>query len=491
MRTFVCSVFVAALCLSATAQDQAKAREDWKRLDELHQVFNTYFVSEYNQSDKGAEFIQVWKEWSAEAPDFVAYFAQTYGATSQEVFGAFDGLEPLDGVINYPMPLATSMYEIDFDTLQTQVGQWLVNTGDKHMSDHERMTGDELRDLERKMQFAERALEAYRGAVEVNPEGDYAEHIAKAEQALKDARAAWEKNLDAVEWPGHNADFEGPGDPDTLAAAALKFLEKLRDEGRSWTKPEYDDEHIPLAACVIADMWGVEKTAPLTQEPTQFRLKVLVAFRGEKDPDLVYCYPMFFYTKEERGVEKAPPFYYCNSQQYASFRMPMAKLGEGGGVLADSAPAAVAARRPGQSLVVRLLLAAGLLTAGLAATSGQVLAAKVAPLGGAHAALKATREQVGWGVLVIGALALFLSLVRLAIFRDLLPQAAAICLGLALLSKGVPAQGEAPEGQEQPAQSESPLSKAASALAPFEKELGLAALVLGILHLLAGGFPFI
>ena len=116
-----------------------------------------------------------------------------------------------------------------------------------------------------------------------------------------------------------------------------------------------------MAVCVTADTWGVEKTAPLTQEPTQFRLKVLVAFRGNADPEIAYCYPMYFYTKEELGVEKAPPFYYCNSEQYASFRMPMAKVGKGGGVVADSAPCLPrnARARAGQALLSGRRLLAG------------------------------------------------------------------------------------------------------------------------------------
>lgn len=486
MKKLTCILFVFGVCLSATGQDQPKALDDWKHLDELLTAYNNYFVSEYNQSNKDAEFVRVWKEWIADAPEFVGYFQKTYGDTPQKVGEAFEGLEPLEGVNNYPVPLAGAMYEIDFDGLKTEVGIWLINAGDKHFADFERQSGDNPRDIEKKMQFAERALEAYRNAVEINPEGDYSAHVAKAEKASGEAKNAWEKAVDSLEWPGHNADFEGPGDPDDLAAAALKLLEKLREDGQGWSKPEYEDEHIPVAVCVTADTWGVEKTAPLTQEPTQFRLKVLVAFRGNADPEIAYCYPMYFYTKEELGVEKAPPFYYCNSEQYASFRMPMAKVGKGGGVVADSAPVAARGKAPGPGWLMRLLLTAVLLAGGLAASSGQVLASKAAPLSTIHSTLKGARNPIAWGLLVVGILAFFLTLVRLALFRDILPQAVAVCLGLALMAKGAPSAS--PETTGTKGAQLSPLDKIASALGPFEKPLGLAALVLGVLHLIAGGF---
>ena len=183
-----CILFVFGVCLSATGQDQPKALDDWKHLDELLTAHNNYFVSEYNQSNKDAEFVRVWKEWIADAPEFVGYFQKTYGDTPQKVGEAFEGLEPLEGVNNYPVPLAGAMYEIDFDGLKTEVGIWLINAGDKHFADFERQSGDNPRDIEKKMQFAERALEAYRNAVEINPEGDYSAHVAKAEKASGEAK---------------------------------------------------------------------------------------------------------------------------------------------------------------------------------------------------------------------------------------------------------------------------------------------------------------
>src|SRR5210317_1256219 len=94
------------------------------------------------------------------------------------------------------------------------------------------------------------------------------------------------EDIKGREWPGHNPDFSGPGDPDKLAAAALEFLEK----NPNWSRPEYDDVHIPYAASVSGADWAVSKKAPLTHQPTQYSLNILVAFKGEKNPDTAYVY---------------------------------------------------------------------------------------------------------------------------------------------------------------------------------------------------------
>lgn len=166
--------------------------------------------------------------------------------------------------------------------------------------------------------------------------------------------------------------------------------------------------------------------------------------------------------------------------------MPMAKVGKGGGVVADSAPVAAGGKAAGPGWLMRLLLAAVLLAGGLAASSGQVLASKAAPLSTVHSTLKGARNPIAWGLLVVGILAFLLTLVRLALFRDILPQAVAACLGLALMAKGAPPAS--PETTETKGAQSSPLDRIASALGPFEKPLGFAALVLGVLHLIAGGF---
>ena len=79
----------------------------------------------------------------------------------------------------------------------------------------------------------------------------------------------------------------------------MEFLRK----NPNWSKPEYDDEHLPVAACVTGKIWEVQKKT-LLGEPTQYSVDILVAFAGKKDPKIAYCYHMVFCTREEAGVSK-------------------------------------------------------------------------------------------------------------------------------------------------------------------------------------------
>ena len=481
-----------AAAIPCLAQDQAM--EDWKQLNDILSTYNSNFASEHCQSDKGPEFIQRWKEWSAEAPAAIAHFKETYGDTPEAAAAAFEGKEPPEGVYNYPRALADALYPLDFQTLKAEVGGWLAKAGDEHYAKWESYEPPPEK-VELKLKYAERALAAYQAADEVAP-GLMDEKLAKAQKAVDESEAALKKVLETLEWPGHNPDFAGPGDPDELAAAALHLLEKLQKEGKTWSKPEYEDEHIPLAACVVADAWGVEKKNPITQVPTQYRLKMFVAFGGKKDDDIAYCYYMYFYTNEEEGIEKAPPFLYCNSEQYACHKMLKEKIsGAKGAALSDQGAKQIpGASRGGPGLLRRLILSLALIAGGLAASSGPVVAAKLSFLKAPSAALGASRKPIALALAIIGAVFVLWNLLHLDLITDLLPQAVAIALGLAMLPAGIPATkpDEEPSAgesaQTDPAKkAASALDKASTALAPFEKALGLAALALGLVHLLIGG----
>ncbi|MCP4640937.1 MAG: hypothetical protein GY851_10910 [bacterium] len=473
MKKLCVFAVLCAVAIPAMAQD--KALEDWSRMNDLLAVYNSNFGSAYSQSDKGPEFIQLWKDWSKDAAEFIPYFKKTYGDTPEAVASAFEGKEPPEGVHNYPRALTDALYAVDVQALQAEVAGWLAKAGDEQYAKWDGYDAPPEK-AELKLKYAERALAAYEGAAEISPEA-VGDQIAKAEKAVEESEAVAREALESKEWPGHNPEFAGPGDPDDLAAAALKLLERLRKEDRTWSKPEYDDEHIPLAACVVATAWGVEKKTPITEIPTQRRLKMFVAFGGTKDDDVAYGYYMYFYTPEKEGIEEKPPFEYCNSEQYACFKLLKEKITEGGGAaISDEGAKEIPGASGGTGVVRRFILSLVLVAAGLAASSGSVLGAKFAFLKPSCTALGARRIQAGAAVLAMGALTFLLTLVRFAIFTDLLPQAVAIALGLALLHVG---------GTD--AKAASPLGKASAAVAPFEKPLGLAAVVLGVLHLLIGG----
>jgi len=287
------------------------------------------------------------------------------------------------------------------------------------------------------------------------------------------------KDIEGKEWPGHNPDFSGPGDPDELAAAALDFLGK----NPNWSRPEYDDVHIPYAACVSGTDWAVSKKAPLTHQPTQYSLNILVAFTGVKNPDVAYVYHMVFYTREEAGVEKDLPFRYANSRQYSKYKVPLGLI-----------------KRPsgGGSLLWRLVLGL-VLIAGGAVAARKLLAGKVPPLGKILSALGGLALPLGCILILLGLGGFLCNLARLAPHASVLPQLVAVALGITLLREAV--KGRVPESAEPAGETgeaeppkPSPLANILAKFAfldPTESSLGLAALVLGILHIVAGGLPLI
>ena len=106
---------------------------------------------------------------------------------------------------------------------------------------------------------------------------------------------------------------------------------------------------------------------------------------------------------------------------------------------------------------------------------------------------------VGCILTLLGLGGFLCNLARLAPHASVLPQLVAVALGIALLREAV--KGKAPEtaapdegDEEATPPKPSPLAVILAKFAfldPTESGLGLAALVLGILHIVAGGFPLI
>lgn len=299
------------------------------------------------------------------------------------------------------------------------------------------------------------------------------------------------KDIEGKEWPGHNPDFSGPGNPDEIAEAALEFLTR----NPNWSRPEYDDVHTPYAACVTGSEWAVSKKAPLTHQPTQYSINLLVAFTGEKDPDIAYVYHMVFYTREEAGVAKSLPLRYANSRQYAKYQIPLDMVKKSGGGFG----------------LWRILLGLTLIVGGLIGAR-KLLGGKVPPLKKILPILGGLALPIGGVLAVLGIGGFLCNLVRLVPHASILPQLVAIALGLVLAKKALtpkPAETPAPEqpvenaddatddqagSAETAPPGSSPAARILAKLAfldPMEASLGLAALALGVLHLLAGGFPLI
>jgi len=400
--------------------DKAQAKKDWEELAELTTQYQREFMSQSNLKKKGEAFVDEWVAWKKNFETLMDDFVSRYGKTAEEVQKAFENVQrPLD--VNQDISqVINAAKNIDIAQEEKKFSGWAVEFGREAYNRWKNFTPEPTK-VELKMDYAERALQNFRLAKAFDPKGDYDNYIKQAQKAADETRPEFEKTLKELKWPGHNPDYAGPGNPNDLAEAALDFLRKNPE----WSKPEYDDEHIPVAACVTGKDWEVYKKVPLTGQPTQYSLNVFVAFAGKKDPKIAYGYHMVFYTREEAGVDKKPPFHYANSRQYAKYKMLMSKVSKGAGG-ADVPTAG------GFGFLLRLVLALSLIVGGLIAAA-PVITSKVPQLSGVCDALSPLRGKIGIVALVIGLLCFLRALLfYFAPFTDLLPQAAAVILGLLL-----------------------------------------------------------
>ncbi len=463
--------------------------EDWAELKTYHDGF-TKFMNQYNATGEKDVAAQ-WKAWAPEFAGFQKKFKASYGASADEMKKALEkSLKPEDlggGSWGLLELLAT-----DVEAHQKDIAKWLKEAGDKGFVKWESFKPEDVRKFELKMDYAKRALSKYSDANDLDPEGGYAEAVAKAQKAVDTSTADWKGKLKDIEWPGNNEAFEGPGDPNDLAGEAIAFLNRLEKAGEKWSKPEYEDVHIPVAACVVGSGWEVHKKEPLTEKPTQYSLKFYVAFKGEKDPSIGYGYYMYFYTKEEAGVKPEAPFKFGNSAQSACSQIlldtiPRGAMTSGGGASSGGF----------MGLVFRLLLSAALLAAGAILSEG-LLRAQLPQVAGICSSLVAKAPQVGRAALVIGGFALVRTTVlHFAPLSDILPQVIAMAAGVSViagakgLKTGEAGSSDCEEEGKGVCACQGKLDGIAAKLQPYQAVIGRAALVLGLAHLLLGGFGLV
>lgn len=448
---------------------------DWKTLADLNTAFTPFRSAPAATHD--TQFVAAWKKWRDEFVPFAKNFGKTYGTTQQQLQKAFENQDPPAGIHVYPAHLM-DLLTLDVENHQKTIAGWLQKEGDQFFSRWESMQDASKQKMELRADYAQRALTQFTLARGLEPGLD-GDHIEKAQIALKESNTALKKAMQTLKWPGHNPDFSGPGDPEKLAAEALKLLKKMQAEGKPWSKPKYDDQHIPVAACVVGDKWGVHKRVPITQVPTQYSLKLFVAFKGTQDPDIAYGYYMYFYTQEKAGIKMAPPFYYCNSEQYAGFKILMANV-----PVNDGRSASVSGRGGFLGGLLRLVLSLLLILGGVSAWN-QFLRTRLPQLGKFYDLVYQSREIIGLLLTIVGLFAL----VRTTLFHfsplaDILPQLGALILGLTMVSFQALNQKL---GHETVRKGLSKIEPVAKALAPHQVLLGKIALSLGLCHLLIGG----
>lgn len=264
-------------------------------------------------------------------------------------------------------------------------------------------------------------------------------------------------------WPGHDKHFAGPGTRSELVTAARMYLEHAPDWGANQDNPADI-----LAIAINGDWWSVEKN--ILGETTTWGLPVYVAL-VDKDtpPGSVRVIEVLLCTS---GGKKAPPF--VGVRVGESWMMRRENLPAGG---KDGNGRGLFGTISWLALVLANVVA-GLLAA------EPLLLPKAAALRRVYAVLIPERGLIGFIVVVVALLVFVRNLLRLAPLADLLPIVAALAAGLVLGKEMIM---RALAGTKAGAM----LSEQAqwlAALAARQVPLGIVCLVLGVLHVLVGGW---
>lgn len=461
--------FVLAAAAGANP-DPAQIARDWVEMDALFTEQDS-FLYQHEFDENPDSFVERWLEFRDRFKTRYAAFEARYGKDRNAMIEQFRAVEKPEAASRELYAFISAYLGSDIDSQRANIVRWAEHMGENNYLRWQQMKDPDPTKMELKHRYAKNALTGYKAAAQLSPETDYREQIKNSEAAEKESRAQYMETLSALTWPGHNPSFEGPGNPDDLAGAALRFLQ----ENPKWSKPEYDDEHIPYAAAVTGKGWEVWKRAPLTRETTQYSLDMVVAFTGTVDPDIVYVYSMVFYTAEEGGVQKALPFRYANSKLYQKHQM-LRKSIPGSAVTVASTPGARAGEPSGATFFLWRVVMGLLLIAGGAVAGKAVLIDRLPKIEPVIGKAEAFVIPLGFALIAFGAVGFLGNLIRLAPFASLLPQAVAICLGLVFV-----------RGWSHPQLSKY-LDKI-KGIEGYKTPLGLAAIVLGVLHLLIGRFP--
>lgn len=315
-----CLVLASVALMGVTVladESQAQKEADWRTMAKLVVQYVGDFDSQGKFTRGGGAYMAAYTVWKRDYVPFWETFRKRYGSTWEQVAPHFEGMAKPEGVpqpIKYLFGHAT---RIDVARHEQQMARWAEDYAQSQYRSWKRLYDQDHENVEVMMRQADRSAGFMKLAAKLNPGGEYAAGIKAGEEAVEKTLPKYKAHLESKTWPSHNAAYEGADEPDALAEAALEFLRG----NPGWTAPEFDDKHVPVAAVVAGSAWQVYKEEWLTRKPLQYSIKMLVAFTGEKHPDLAYCYYMEFYTSEGPGVKPALPFKYANSRQFECYRM--------------------------------------------------------------------------------------------------------------------------------------------------------------------------
>lgn len=312
------------------------------------------------------------------------------------------------------------------------------------------------------------------------------------------ADAAAKKEFEDRTWPGEISNFDGPGTKEELADSIRAFLTK-HPEVMKYVHLSGQ----PVAVAIRGQWHSVDKD--LLNQTTQWGLNALVAYVPDASKDEALCTDITIKTANEGGVKKAPPWNEVSAME--PYRMRASKIpanAASAGTVTTSAPGVTGVTGSAGSTrdstgafgwVLWLLLALANIAAGALAAEG-FLAAKLPPAVQTYLLKgKSMRSGIGATALVVGLLCLVWSLIALRPLSGLLPELSAIAVGLVLARPILANRVQIAANAAASAPTEAPgfalkaqraLEAQATRLETLQIPLGLAAIALGVLHLLLG-----
>jgi len=488
VSSIVVSLFLSAPVCGADPTPQ-EAIKDWNNLLTTYNSLNTQLkdtILTYKAIIMGTnydEILQLLATVEKEIPAInkkLDAFKKKYGSTQSEIDGK---IRPLTDSIKDQRP------NQDAGRAYEECRSYIKNIP---LSRKEK-----AKELIKDAESVQRTIDSF--ATQVTPENydklraalDYALKFDPENTTAKEMRDAVDKDqkaklgaikdkISGAKWPDEYKDFAGPGNPDKLAQAAMNYLHK--DEARR----NSEDPDLTFAVIVKGEWRSVKKN--IMDETIQWGLPVWAACYNSKEKKEGICrvFSLTMVTREERHVKKEPPF--TGAWTGNSYKMLSKKIDAGGSTSSTTSGFF--------GFWFRILLSAATIVAGLLAAA-PLLKVKVPQLAKMYDALTPLRNMLGVIILAIGAVSLVRALLfcGFALFADLLPQLAAIVVGLFLgkemIFKKPDETGEEASKAEKVQEKIAAYEAKIALLEKYQVPLGIACLVLGVLHLLLGGLPLV
>ena len=332
-------------------------------------------------------------------------------------------------------------------------------------------------------------------ALKFDPENSAAkEMLKKADEKFKKAQTAINKKIDEAKWPGNYKNFAGPGSPESLAKSALEWLQNDENSRKN------NKDHT-FAVCVKGD-WVIAKKNILGN-PIQWGLPIYGACYNEKEKKEGVCrvFGLTIITAEGKNVRKAPPWTAVRVGDI--FKMKINNIESGSSSKCGNFCA-----------VFWLGLAFGNILAGLLAAS-TIVKQKIPKLKSFYEKITPFSNVIGVIVLAIGVLSLIgavlqLFVLKFVILSNIIPQLSAIAIGLFLgkelllkkpkldkiseLSDSDAAKKAEEVAENATAKAQDLLKKyedKINLLEKYQEKIGVACVIIGVLHLFLSGLPLI